>query len=215
MASTSDAGEKPATYGTYSNKRQKQKEQTREKLLSAATSWFIKKGFEATTVDDIATGAGVSRQAFYLHFQTKQDIIETIRDNVEIRITEEYRTLANISGVTVRRLADWINHFLDVCREDQQSILILLRIIPGMPGFLRRHTDYYIRMIALLSEKIPAFRTAVAGDKQRQAEALLLLFQLEMLIRVHLTTNELDQDAMSLALARQIHRFMYETPDFG
>jgi AcrR family transcriptional regulator len=41
------------------------KEQTRERLLEAARTMFIKKGLVATSVDDIAEAGGYTRGAFY------------------------------------------------------------------------------------------------------------------------------------------------------
>jgi AcrR family transcriptional regulator len=47
----------------------------RERLVSAAFAQFADRGFEATTVDDIAQQAGVSRRTFFRHFATKEDAV--------------------------------------------------------------------------------------------------------------------------------------------
>ncbi len=46
---------------------------TRISLLRAAEEIFAKKGLEAAKVEDIAKVAGVSKGAFYLHFETKEE----------------------------------------------------------------------------------------------------------------------------------------------
>jgi AcrR family transcriptional regulator len=43
-------------------------------ILKAATELFTHRGFEATSVDDIATAAGVSKQTVYTHFGSKEDL---------------------------------------------------------------------------------------------------------------------------------------------
>ncbi|PWH14167.1 MAG: hypothetical protein DDG59_13365 [Anaerolineae bacterium] len=46
--------------------------QTRTRILRAAVEQFTRFGYEATSVDEICIAAGVSKGAFYHHFQTKQ-----------------------------------------------------------------------------------------------------------------------------------------------
>jgi AcrR family transcriptional regulator len=51
---------------------QKRSETTRARLLDSALKQFALRGFEATSVDDICSGANVSKGAFYHHFASKQ-----------------------------------------------------------------------------------------------------------------------------------------------
>ncbi len=49
--------------------------QTRERLRAAALDLFVRQGFDATTVEQIATAAGVSHMTFFRHFPTKEQVI--------------------------------------------------------------------------------------------------------------------------------------------
>jgi AcrR family transcriptional regulator len=53
---------------------QQRSEETRANILSAAQKLFAKSGYDGTGVAEICTTAGVSKGAFYHHFQTKQDV---------------------------------------------------------------------------------------------------------------------------------------------
>ncbi len=46
----------------------------RQKILSAAVELFTEKGYEGTSVDDIARVAGVSKQTVYSHYNNKQTL---------------------------------------------------------------------------------------------------------------------------------------------
>lgn len=50
----------------------------REQLLDAATRAFARSGFAATSLDDVATEAGVSRVILYRHFESKADLYRTV-----------------------------------------------------------------------------------------------------------------------------------------
>ncbi|WP_417563124.1 TetR/AcrR family transcriptional regulator [Microbacterium sp.] len=60
------------------NLRQRQKESTRKRLLEIALDLFVARGYVATTIDDIATGAGTTRVTFYAHFESRQDLMRAL-----------------------------------------------------------------------------------------------------------------------------------------
>ena len=47
-------------------------------ILQAAWAAFAAYGFRKTSMDDIATGAGMSRPALYLHYRNKNDILRSL-----------------------------------------------------------------------------------------------------------------------------------------
>ncbi len=57
---------------------QQRSEETRSKIIEAATTLFSKHGYDATGVAEICTTAGVSKGAFYHHFPTKQAVFMTL-----------------------------------------------------------------------------------------------------------------------------------------
>ena len=48
----------------------------RDKLVSAATELIRRNGYVATSVDDICTEAGVTKGAFFHHFESKDALVE-------------------------------------------------------------------------------------------------------------------------------------------
>jgi AcrR family transcriptional regulator len=65
--------------------REQSKDQTRERLLDAAQAIFMKKGFVAASVEDIAAAAGYTRGAFYSNFRSKGELfLELLRRDHEI-----------------------------------------------------------------------------------------------------------------------------------
>lgn len=56
------------------SRRAQKKAEVREALVAAADELFADRGFEGTTVDDVAERAGVSRRTFFRYFATKEAI---------------------------------------------------------------------------------------------------------------------------------------------
>ncbi|MCD6286441.1 MAG: TetR/AcrR family transcriptional regulator [Anaerolineae bacterium] len=59
---------------------QQRSEATRARILAAAAEAFAERGYDATGVAEICERAGVSKGAFYYHYQTKQALFLTLID---------------------------------------------------------------------------------------------------------------------------------------
>jgi len=58
----------------------------REQILAAATEAFARSGFAATSLDDIAAEAGVTRVILYRHFDSKSDLYQAVLDRMCARL---------------------------------------------------------------------------------------------------------------------------------
>src|SRR5438128_1145835 len=79
QASTSGSN---STASTVDGRAQRSAD-TRRALEQAAIALFIEQGYDRTTIDDIATAAGVSARTFFRHFDAKEDVL--IGDQNEMR----------------------------------------------------------------------------------------------------------------------------------
>nr|WP_319516848.1 TetR family transcriptional regulator [uncultured Cohaesibacter sp.] len=73
------------------------KEKTYQALIEAAAELFRTQGFTATTLNEIAERAGVTRGAFYGHFSSKSEVIKAIWEEQALPFFEPIKdTLLNL-----------------------------------------------------------------------------------------------------------------------
>lgn len=64
--------------GTRARKRR----ETLARITEAGISLFLKKGYAATTLDDIAAAAGISRRTFFYYFKSKDEILLSLQSGM-------------------------------------------------------------------------------------------------------------------------------------
>ncbi|GAA3168828.1 MULTISPECIES: TetR/AcrR family transcriptional regulator [Streptomyces] len=57
------------------SRRERNKQQVRERLYSSAVELIVEKGYDHTSIDEIAERADVARGTFFNYFQRKEDVI--------------------------------------------------------------------------------------------------------------------------------------------
>ena len=109
---------------------EKQSVRKRRVVIEAATGVFLDKGYDSTTMDDVAARAGVSKATVYKHFVDKEQLFATIvaatTNQVDSLVTELAAKLANTRDVELD-LADLARQFLATLM--QPRVLQLRRLV--------------------------------------------------------------------------------------
>lgn len=94
------------------------REQRRAQLLELATELFIERGFQGTSMDDIASAAGVTKPVLYQHFSSKEELYSVVIEITGKRLLNSVVALGTIPGSTEARVRHGIAKFYDVVRLD-------------------------------------------------------------------------------------------------
>lgn len=73
--------------------RDRQREETRQRLFDAALEVIRRDGLDAARIDEIAAIAGVSRGTFYFHFPTKDDVLVELLDRSQRTVSAQLDAL--------------------------------------------------------------------------------------------------------------------------
>jgi len=67
---------------------------TKEMILEEALKQFSRKGYDGTSMSDIAEPLGISKAALYKHYKSKQEIFEKIIEESEVKYKEVLEKLS-------------------------------------------------------------------------------------------------------------------------
>lgn len=83
----------------------------RFRLLKAAREAFAEKGYSGTTTRDIASRAGMSPAAVYVHHRTKEDLLYEISRNGHIAALDVIKKAAESSTVPLLQIENMVREF--------------------------------------------------------------------------------------------------------
>lgn len=77
------------------NRQQERVRESRAALIAAARASFLDNGYAGTSVGGIAKRAGRAHGTFYLHFQSKAEILTVLLDEIWLDLREQSRAAWN------------------------------------------------------------------------------------------------------------------------
>jgi AcrR family transcriptional regulator len=126
----------PAIAARSYDLRERKRTRTRLAIQAEAMRLFAEKGYETTTVEDIAYAAAISPRTFFRYFPTKEDVVlwdeydPVIEDLVAARPADESAALT-ARAVTVEGLGG-------IYRRDRAELLTRVRLLTTVPELRAR-----------------------------------------------------------------------------
>ncbi|MDQ1019762.1 TetR family transcriptional regulator [Streptomyces afghaniensis] len=162
------------------NLRERKKRRTRDALLRAALELFATRGYEETTVDDIAAAVDVSQRTFFRYFAGKEETAFYVPRLAENQVVEAVRARppgeAPLEALRRAVLESW-----DTISETIEEIvpvdlhMRVYRVIESTPALLAAH----LRRSAELEEelaRIIAEREGLDVDADPRPRIVVALF---------------------------------------
>lgn len=103
--------------------REQSRDQTRQRLLDAAQSIFLTKGFVAASVEDIAELAGYTRGAFYSNFASKSELFLQLLKRDHENVMGDMRAIFE-AGETRQQMEDSVLHYYSNHFRDNECFLL-------------------------------------------------------------------------------------------
>jgi len=91
---------------------------TRERLTEAAVRRFYRDGFRSVSLDQVLADVGISKTAFYKHFECKEDLVLAALEMKNSWLQDTFREMVRERGGAapvgqLRPLLDVVNHIIE------------------------------------------------------------------------------------------------------
>jgi len=147
----------------------------RAAILAAAAGAFAERGFVATSMDDVARCAKVSRLILYRHFDTKEALYTAVLQDVRERLAAaDAADAGRGQSVAVRSL-------LSVGRDDPAGVTLLLRHAAREPQFAS-YADEFREQVIAYAERLMRLARAPVQVRTRWAAETLVSFVFDALM---------------------------------
>ena len=155
------------------------KEAAKEKIIQSAFQVFTKKGYQTTTMDDIAKEVGVSKAALYQYFKNKKELLNEIVLSYHTMIREVIRTA--IERQDAHNLAEEVQGaILKKYRLHHEMLFEIIAIAAHDEEIKQSLKSEYEKDTALLKEllqkQIDSGKMATKIDAETLAQLFIALY---------------------------------------
>ena len=152
---------------------------SRQEILRTAARLFQQRGYDATSMNDVAAALKLSKGGLYHHFQSKDEILFEIMNHA-MEITQE-RVIAPVRGIIdpVERLRALIRLHIEVVLSPRdREITVMLHENHPLPPTLRKRINTrkkeYIHFVESLMAEVQKVKQGKGGVSPRAAAFALL-----------------------------------------
>lgn len=135
--------------------RERKKAQTRLALEDAALELFATKGFDATTVDEIAAACDVSRRTFFRYYASKEEVFSGEHEDEETAVFE-FISARPASEPALTSLRAAVVAMADDLGADRERLLAKMRIIQQTPSLESTALQHSSEMVDRIVEALVA-----------------------------------------------------------
>ena len=135
------------------SKHELRTKETRELLLHAAETIFVRDGYEGAELGEIATLAGRTKGAIYAQFKSKEDIFLALVEHHALRHRVQMREILAKSTSVEENLAAFRQFALDQAKDEAWALLLL-----EFKLFTIRHPQSKKRLRHFYEEFLPGDR---------------------------------------------------------
>lgn len=150
-------------------------QRNRGRILEAALRVFSQFGYRGSTLDQIATEAGLSKPNILYYFDGKEAIHRTLLENLLDTWLDPLRTM-NPDGDPIKEILGYVHRKLDLSRDyPHESRLFANEVLQGAPRII---DDLRGDLKQLVDEKADVIRGWSAAGKIAEVDPYHLIFSI-------------------------------------
>ncbi len=161
----------------------------RASILSGAAAAFAAQGYAATSMEDVAAAAGITKLIVYRHFASKEELYDAVLEGVSERMQEVF-----IAGLHAGRPGSGaVRSLLTVAREDPAGFTLLWNHAVREPRFAEHAGSIRARGVDA-AEALLASSAGGVGADRRWASETIVSYLVDAVLHWLTTGREADDE---------------------
>ncbi len=111
---------------------------TRQKILAESARIFNRRGYHATTLDEIARAIGITKPALYYYVESKEDLLFQCHQKALDIATEAVRSALASTEAADERLRLVVTRYIEGMTDELSGFVVLLHELALSPPLQRR-----------------------------------------------------------------------------
>jgi AcrR family transcriptional regulator len=157
--------------------REEHAQATRNAIISAAREMFTSKGYDASSIDEIAAAARVTSGALYHHFRNKREIMRAVFETMDAELVRRVKAGAQGAKDAADEMRRRMQTLLDICREEDVRSIVYQQAprVLGWDEYRAADEGYAIGELVDLLSRLRTERKIAKYDNNLLAKLLLAI----------------------------------------
>ncbi len=152
-------------------------DEKKQLILQRAAALFARKGYEITTMLEVAKACNASKSHLYHYFPAKEDLLFAIVSNHTGMLSAELSDVLAQAGPASRRFERFVDKFVTIAADYRYEQLVLLNDLTFLPpAKLKTIRKTESDLVTMLSNLLTEINPEVMSATEVQAPYSLLLF---------------------------------------
>ena len=115
------------------------REDRREQIFAAGARLFAEKGYERTSLQDVADVLGLTKPAFYYYYRSKEDLLFEILSFSMDRVTEDIEAALAADLPPEERVREWVRRYVGFFATHPHELTLLSTAVDALSPRRREH----------------------------------------------------------------------------
>jgi AcrR family transcriptional regulator len=192
----------------------------KERIVKESIRLFLRKGFKGTSIQNITETLGITKGAFYWHFVSKEELLETIIDKYDEEFLEKlYEYINSLNTDFVKTFREYHKYINEYARSNGEFCVLFVHLAAEMAGSnspgenrIKRVLGKYLAFIESLLKKGKNEGFFPEEYDITMNSHIIIAFHSGILLQWYINRKDIDGTAMARTYRDAILYGMAKTP---
>ncbi|GAB6061830.1 TetR/AcrR family transcriptional regulator [Deferrisoma palaeochoriense] len=173
------------------------REDRREQIFAVGARLFARRGYERTTLQDVADALGVTKPAFYYYYRSKEDLLYEILSFSMDRVTEDIEAALALDAPPEERVREWIRRYVGFFTSHPNELTLLSTAVDAVGPERREELKARQRRYLAMARRLVAGVKDPGAGLDDTVTAFALLGMMNWIFQWYRPDGPVDPEALA------------------